>query len=135
MKSGSVQARDVRDLCAVVDRERAQIGALLTLEEPTRDMRKEAAGAGFYELPGRGRFPKIQILTIAELLEGKQIEYPHWHSNVTLRRAPKADARLVEETQGALPLLGGDGVVEPDRRRKPAKRKPPTAPKLVSADD
>ena len=135
VKSGSVQARDVRDLCAVVDREHAQIGALLTLEEPTRDMRKEAAGAGFYELPGRGRFPKIQILTIAELLEGKQIEYPHWHSNVTLRRAPKADARLVEETQGALPLLGGDGVVEPDRRRKPAKRKPPTAPKLVSADD
>ena len=134
VKSGAVQSRDVRDLCAVVDREHAQIGALLTLEEPTRDMRKEAAGAGFYELPGRGRFPKIQLRTIGELLEGKELEYPHWRSNVTFRRAPKAEARPVEDAQGALPLMGDptgdDGPAEPAPRSKPAKRSPLKASKL-----
>lgn len=40
-------------------------------------MKSEAATAGFYESPGwKKRYPKLQILTIAELLSGIQIEMP-----------------------------------------------------------
>jgi len=42
----------MRDLRGVVEREKAQIGVLLTMQEPTAPMRKETASAGFYESPG-----------------------------------------------------------------------------------
>ena len=35
----------------------------------------EATSAGFYESP-KGQYPKIQILTVEEMLEGKQVKYP-----------------------------------------------------------
>ncbi len=53
----------------------------------------EAAKAGFYRLPWdeSKRFPQIQILTIKELLEGKQIQCPPLHrAPATFKRAPKA---------------------------------------------
>jgi hypothetical protein len=41
-------------------------------------MREEAASAGFYKSPGWNEsYPRIQLLTIAELLEGKMLAYPH----------------------------------------------------------
>src|ERR1700693_5407735 len=60
-------------------------------------MRTEAASAGFYKSPW-GNHPRLQILTIAELLEGAGINYPH-PSNVTFRRAPKADMPLPEQME------------------------------------
>ncbi len=69
VKSGQVKSADIRDLVGTVQREQAAIGVFLTLEEPTRDMRTEAASAGYYQSPGwHQNFPRIQILTIAELL-------------------------------------------------------------------
>jgi site-specific DNA-methyltransferase (adenine-specific) len=60
-----------------MEREKAAIGALLTLEQPTTPMRKEAAAAGFYDSPGLlPEVPRLQILTIEELLAGKELEYP-----------------------------------------------------------
>lgn len=38
----------VRDLRGVIEREKAAIGVLITMEEPTKPMVKEAAEAGFY---------------------------------------------------------------------------------------
>ncbi|HYM13910.1 MAG TPA: DNA methyltransferase [Bryobacterales bacterium] len=79
VKSGHVGAHHVRDLKGVMEREKAAIGALLTLEEPTTPMIREAAAAGFYEPPELpGRFPRVQIRTVAELLEGKKLEYPQY---------------------------------------------------------
>lgn len=67
----------VRDLGHVVSREKAQIGVLLSMAEPTQAMRAEAAGAGFYESPwDRKKYPRLQLRTIKELLEGKGVEYP-----------------------------------------------------------
>ncbi len=60
----------IRDLKGVVEREKAIIGLFVTLTEPTRDMLKEASSAGFHEV-GTMQYPKIQILTIKGLLEGK----------------------------------------------------------------
>ena len=42
----------MRDLRGVLDREQAEIGVLITLEEPSKPILKEAASAGFYSSPG-----------------------------------------------------------------------------------
>jgi len=60
----------VKDLIATVEREKAAIGLFVTLAEPTKPMITEAVSAGFYQSP-KGEFPKIQILTIDDLLSGK----------------------------------------------------------------
>jgi DNA modification methylase len=93
VKSGHVSARDVRDLRGVLEREKAQIGAMLTLEEPTDPMREEAASAGFYKpeyrLDENERYARIQILTASDLIARKNIDAPRFR-NVTYRQAPAA---------------------------------------------
>jgi DNA modification methylase len=96
VKAGGITSSHVRDLHGVVDRDNAAIGVLISMEEPTRQMRAEAAEAGLYtskEL-GNPTYPKIQLLTIKELLEGKKVQCPHSVSqrsvNPTFREAPKA---------------------------------------------
>ena len=71
----NVNVAMVRDLAHVVDREKARIGVFITLAESTGPMRTEAVKAGYYETI-YGKYPKIQILTIAELFEGKQPNIP-----------------------------------------------------------
>ena len=52
VKAGHTNVAHVRDLRGVVEREQAEIGVLITMQEPTQPMRAEAAGAGFYHSPG-----------------------------------------------------------------------------------
>jgi NACHT-associated inactive Restriction Endonuclease 1/DNA methylase len=92
VKSGHVKAGDIRDLKGVLEREQAPIGALVTLKPPTRPMREEAAAAGFYEpefFPGH-RFPRLQILTIAELFAGKVLQYPRFAPAGTFKKAARS---------------------------------------------
>jgi DNA modification methylase len=90
VKSGKVGVRDIRDLRGVVEREEAQIGVLICMEKPTRNMRKEAASASIYKSPW-GSHPRLQIITIEELLTGHRIDYPPaGQVNITFRKAPKA---------------------------------------------
>jgi len=91
VKGGKTGVAHVRDLKGVLDREKAEIGVLITMEEPTQPMRVEAASAGFYESPwGPTQYPKMQILTIKELLDGKQIDMPPVSQvNQTFKRASK----------------------------------------------
>jgi hypothetical protein len=75
VKSGHVGVRDIRELKAVIGDE--NLGLFITLEPPTEPMRVEAAATGFHSSPLWERdFPKIQIFTVAELLEGRQPELP-----------------------------------------------------------
>jgi site-specific DNA-methyltransferase (adenine-specific) len=105
VKAGNVQAAYVRDLRGVIEREKAEIGALISMEPPTKPMLKEAAEAGFYALPGfADRYPRIQILSIAELLVGKKIEYPRL-LDLTYKKGPRARG-AVAETQ--IPLVGAE---------------------------
>ncbi len=77
VKSGKVKSGDVRDLVGTMDREKAAVGVFITLEEATSDMRKEAASAGVYRSETWDKnYPRIQILTIADLLSGKEIDMP-----------------------------------------------------------
>ena len=100
VKAGqNVRVAMVRDLRGVVEREEAAIGVLITMEEPTKPMRSEAAGAGFYVSPARTRHPKLQILTIDDLLAGKKIDMPPWHEQRTFKKAPKRrSAKLRQPT-------------------------------------
>lgn len=76
VKSGRVKAGDVRDLRGVVEREGAALGIFITLEPPSREMEAEAA-AGFYHSPGWHRdYPRLQLLTIADLLDGRAVQMP-----------------------------------------------------------
>jgi len=109
VKSGkNVSVSQVRDLKGVVEREKAVIGALITLKNPTRQMLEEAAQARHYEpesLPGL-RFPRIQILTIAELFAGKTLQYPRLAPSATFKKAPrKTKGPSPEEKQGELKEL------------------------------
>ena len=77
VKGGRVSSPQVRDLVGVVEREKAAIGLFISLEPPTRDMRQEAAAAGFYHSDLWARdFPKIQLRTVGEMLSGQGFELP-----------------------------------------------------------
>lgn len=89
VKSGHVSAPQVQQLKGAMEREKAAIGALV--KPPTKPMKEEAAAAGFYvpeQLPEH-RFPRIQILTIADLFAGKKLEYPWWASPGTFKKAAR----------------------------------------------
>ncbi len=89
VKSGHVNSGLIRDLVGTVEREKAAIGVFLTLEPPSRDMNTEAVSAGFYQSPGWGtQHPRIQILTVADLLAGRKVDMPPAYG--TFRQAPRA---------------------------------------------
>jgi len=92
VKGGKAKSGDIRDLRGTIDREGAAMGIFITLEQPSRDMITEAATTGFYHSPGWNKdYPKLQILTIEELLNGKGIDAPPQRQvNVTFKKAPRA---------------------------------------------
>lgn len=88
VKSGHVGSAQIRDLVGTIEREKAIIGVFITLEEPTSAMTKEAATAGFYEsITWDKKYPRIQILTIEELLRGAEVQMPPQHG--TFKQAPR----------------------------------------------
>ncbi len=86
-----VTSQMVRDLRGVIERENEPLGVFVTLVPPTRDMLVEAAAAGHYhnDFWQKG-YPRIQILTIEEILNGKRPQMPP-------QRSPFAKAPLERE--------------------------------------
>ncbi|AKT42447.1 DNA-methyltransferase [Chondromyces crocatus] len=81
VETGAPDPERVRALCAAMDREQAECGIVLALAAPGADARREAEAAGTTASTS-GPEPRLQILTVAELLEGKRA--------VTLPRPPLA---------------------------------------------
>ena len=98
VKSGKVGRPDIGDLRGLLQGG-AAIGVFITLEPPTGPMQQEAFGAGYYESELWGRFPRLQILTIEQLLDGASVDMPAQHG--TFRQAPRAR----EERDEQKPLL------------------------------
>lgn len=97
VKAGKPTVSYLRDLRGVVQREDAEIGVLILMQDPTRAMEKEAASGGFYQTPF-GKHPRLQILTIQQLLDGVRINYPH-QADETMKRAarqPRKDAEQID---------------------------------------
>ena len=61
------------------------MGILITLHEPTQPMTEASLEAEYYKSPTWGHeYPKIQIITISELLSGKKPNIPHTFSQRTM---------------------------------------------------
>ena len=89
----------VRDLVGVLEREREPIGVLLTLEPPTQPMVTEAAAAGFYHNDfWQKDYPRVQIMTVEEMLAGKRPQMPS-------TRSPFAQAPLEREERRTKRML------------------------------
>ena len=102
VKSGHVKSGDIRDLVGTVQRENAAIGVFITLEAASRDMITEAVSAGSYHSPGwNSDYPKIQILSIADLLRGAKVQMPMQYG--TFKQARRV--REVEGEQAELEML------------------------------
>lgn len=90
VKAGRLNLSYVRDLRGVIEREGAEIGVLVAMQKPTEKMRAEAASAGFYKSHW-GRHPRMQILTIEEILTGTRVDSPPLGQvNVTFKKSRKA---------------------------------------------
>lgn len=93
VKAGEkIPANAVRDLRGVIEREGAEIGVLISMAEPTKPMRREAASAGFYRSPyTRKDHPRLQLMTVEQILGGQGIDMPPIRAtSVTFKKAPKA---------------------------------------------
>ena len=90
----------LRDLGHVVEREKAAMGILLTLAEPTKGICDEAAKSGTYKY-GNGHFPKRQVFTVEELMQGKRPSIPLGSQNVSLENKQV-------KTGGLGPLFEGE---------------------------
>ena len=92
----------VRDLDSVVNRTGADVGILLTLTPPTRNMVSEAAAAGQFELDGFAPVPRIQIVTIEDALNlrDRAVRLPAVRSDTFKKAAREED----KSAQGKLDL-------------------------------
>lgn len=100
VKGGKTGVKDVRDLRGVLDRERAAIGILISLQPPTGPMETEAASAGFYEhKTNKQKYPRLQLRTVKELMEGKGIERPSTvaATDETFKKAPESKKKQHEQ--------------------------------------
>ena len=103
VKSGIVTPALIRDLEGVLANKNYAMGIFITLNPPTRGMRDETVNAGLYRHPFFNQdYPKIQILTIQELLRGTKPDLPPRRAGL-LPEAPK----LSKEKGEQLPLKGG----------------------------
>jgi site-specific DNA-methyltransferase (adenine-specific) len=87
----------VRDLKGTMEREGAVGGLFLTLAEPTREMRREATASGFFDT-GFGTHPRLQIMTITELLAGMRPDLPPLGRGEGFRRAPRERGPQAKQT-------------------------------------
>jgi site-specific DNA-methyltransferase (adenine-specific) len=88
VKSGGVSVKDLRDLGHVIEREKSEIGVLITLESATKPMIKEAFQKGYYNTDTiKGNYPRLQILTIEDLFAGKKPEIPTMISHIKKAQA------------------------------------------------
>lgn len=71
VKGGKLRPTDIRDLRGVLEREGSSMAGFLSLQEPSKKMREEAADAGMFHY-GDAIYPRIQLLSVEEILEGKR---------------------------------------------------------------
>ncbi|MEM6833049.1 MAG: DNA methyltransferase [Pseudomonadota bacterium] len=98
VKGGGTGVKDVARLAQVMQREKALIGVLITAQLPTRAMERDAASVGIWEngLTGR-KHAKLQMLTLAEIFQGKRPDIP-WVDSTVFKKAKREST----EKQGKL---------------------------------
>lgn len=93
----------LKDLIATLEAEKAAVGLFVTLTPPTKPMLNRGALAGTYHLAGTtATYPRIQILTIQELLAGARPDLPK--SSRIEGHQPAAKLKPTDTHQGTLDL-------------------------------
>ena len=96
---------------------RQRIGVLISMDEPTKNMRAAASLAGFYESGwGAGqttKHPRLQLLTIADLLDGQIIDMPPGKTCERSRRPLRSKGRSSTGRQNS--------PIDPNLERKRAR--------------
>ena len=88
----------VRDLIGTIESQKAQMGILITMAEPTKGVLDAVNHGGTYTLPVNGQvYPRVQTITVAELLTGKRPKMP-----LTLLPYMQASKATVAATTEAL---------------------------------
>ena len=91
VKGGNnVSVNMIRDLHSAMEREKAPIGVFITAALPTRPMETEAAAVGRFEDEWGRTYPKLQIITLAELFQGKKPDIP-FVDPASVKRARRED--------------------------------------------
>lgn len=95
VKAGKVNVSHVRDLVGVISREEADIGVLISLNEPTGPMKEEAASSGVYKSPlMKTSHPRVQLITVGDLLAGKSLNLP----NLFVKKGLKTAASKIDKS-------------------------------------
>lgn len=117
VKGGHTGSGDVRDLRGVIERQKAAIGVLISWQDSTAEMRKEAASAGFFKSKWGSSHPRLQLATVKELMEGKLLDYPRREGgNLTLPRAQRVADDALNRGQGE--IFGSSGSEEEEEQRE-----------------
>jgi site-specific DNA-methyltransferase (adenine-specific) len=89
----------IRDLAHVVEREKAEIGLFVTLTPPGKPMLSEVLKEGYYTSPVTGgSFPKLQMLTIEDLLNGaRQALYPDLSQGAITFKKTKVEQKRTKQ--------------------------------------
>jgi DNA modification methylase len=99
----------VRDLRGVIEREKAEMGILITLVDPTRPMISEASGAGFVSKSAHGdRLPRLQVVTIEEILDDRMPKMPPLPPPATWAPATRRRRRDRDQLELLLPIEGAE---------------------------
>ena len=102
VKSGKVNRGQIATLIGDMESQEAELGIFITLNKPSRPMIQAALKTGVYtpeSLPDDS-YPRVQILTVEELLDGAQPEYPRFAAPPTFKRASRR-----KRAQGSQPRL------------------------------
>lgn len=83
----------IRDLHSAMIQQKATAAVFVTKALPTSAMDKEAAAVGRFHAEATGKsYPKLQIITLAELFQGKRPDLPYVDPTAAFRRAAREDS-------------------------------------------
>lgn len=100
VKSGHVGAAMIQQFKGAMETHGAAMGVFITLEEPTGPMKQEAAIAGRYHSEVSGKdYPRLQILTIRELLEEHRKPDLPLLVLPTYQRAERVEKKAAEQAE------------------------------------
>ncbi|MFW2830161.1 restriction endonuclease [Sphingomonas sp. ID0503] len=88
----NVGVQMIRDLHSTMEREKAPIGVFITKAAPTSAMEREAAAVGRFHVEATGRsYPRLQIITLPELFQGKRPDVPYIDTSAAFKRAAREE--------------------------------------------
>ncbi len=97
VKSGGSNRATLATLNSDRQREKADFGFLITMDLPTKAMREEIAAAGKYKHPMLSREDdRIQVITVAEILQGARLNLPMARADAVKSAAALGDAAKQE---------------------------------------